>query len=1269
MGQKPRKKNRGTPNKADINLDSFLSVLKAARAKDRSSDGGFQNKYQKQLEQTRNLISQYKRCDVAIALNVSELWPGNSGSPVKHIFTWGLLLGSKEDAPSALPIESYADFKLFVEKLYACWPEFAMLEDFLPESDWGQIKAKLGNKYVPIFYGCSVERIPDFIESFRITYAHIPQALAHMNLAIALQSSIITAIPDLLGKLSDDAKAGHVETPPEEFWVKCKEALLKVDFDIEPWRNLAGNALAVNFGGFDAPISWDKFGGAVMQGMALPYLALKTEDSWLPISVRNAPSVVIDHWGNKSGIEVTDKTHRRLAFFIAERFKSAILGPLKIQVGEKWIEDLPISSLISTNSGVQLICACDHESVSKLSKVASFIFDQVRSGAPIKFRLVNGPILISSSENDVSPRAEELKIIIAVTEGGTAIGMIDIPKKPTRLLPLTDILTIFDSLDDLSELDKFWAFVDADRNKLNPMSSGAADMFATFRDTHGVLVDGAVSPTLITLDPHWGTTWRFDALTKFWSMAPSYFPDGSQGWRLDLETAGVVGLYSRHHDAHAYSTEIGSCTAQTFMTLKSGRDAENSTLLDLFCQLIADCTSRCRELVSDIRLFQQPYILFYCMVDENDYVVGQEELQSVEDFKNVVTDVGVSKNAKDIFNIHVNTRAVLAGLNSAKDGSFEVRCLIEVLDACHREIGLELPEGFTERFIGIAAEQARYHLKVVYQRVDVPIYIKPVIPTPGDYKLARKQLAKEIMALGLEPGKYELADAKEKIDKASASFRKYLESRLAIFDKSQLVRVLIEQHDGLLATERNRIERAKMSLAHAVEYDRHAAIEAACKDYADVARHYRYLLEKTVSSSITGNAEVTDETIRELGALVNWYMVLTGASDVLHNGIDVGGIEIDRSFIPDVYYSGNHDERNSEFIRHSSNFRLGIGVKHDDAVEGASKDLLSDERMKVVFLEDTGFELESLLVVLMVLAQPVRNSLSKEPSLSYFSTAGKLVQVLTENIEGLELAEAVNIIDFLTLSESGILQLVEREIIEVEVPYWEHSKRTHRYAIRPLIRDGEVLRWGAETASRALNIWTATVRDGYLPADFRWRNVDPLIREIKADIERRLEYRTEEIFLRHTPYVIRGIDFYKRFPKESFDDVGDFDVFAYWPEANLVMIVECKYNKPPYTIKDGRRLRDTIFGRTEDDRRGQLIKMLRRREFLGKNRSQLLQLLNWQLSDSIENNNIELYVCRDLFFCMFNPPYPVPINFVRIDELDTWISQFINGTHDGASKV
>jgi hypothetical protein len=113
------------------------------------------------------------------------------------MFAWSVLLDLPDDCEDGRTIASYADFKLFLEALYEAWPAFQMLEDYSPEADWGQTKIRLGRDFVPIFYGGCIERMPDFIEAFRITYAHIPEALAHMNLVIALQAGIIEAMPGL----------------------------------------------------------------------------------------------------------------------------------------------------------------------------------------------------------------------------------------------------------------------------------------------------------------------------------------------------------------------------------------------------------------------------------------------------------------------------------------------------------------------------------------------------------------------------------------------------------------------------------------------------------------------------------------------------------------------------------------------------------------------------------------------------------------------------------------------------------------------------------------------------------------------------------------------------------------------------------------------------------------------------------------------------------------------------------------------------------------
>jgi len=1239
-----------------MSADQGLLLRKIREYEGRSAyEAELAKAFHERLEATRGLIGKYKRLDAAIALSVSELWPANAGSPIKHIFAWGVLLNLPDDDQGTMPIAGYTDFKAFAETLYETWPEFPMLEDFSPEADWGQTKVRLGRAFVPMFYGSCIERTPDFVEAFRITYAHNPAALAHMDLAVALQARIIESMPDLGAAPAEESERAHVEVPPEDFWLACRSTLLQVAADTADWRDKAGGALVTRFGSFKAPLTWSAFGDAAMQGAALPFLAVERDGTWLPMSVRNAPGVVIDHWANKETAGVSVHTHRRLARFVSERFRGTVMGPLTLFVGDAACEDLPISFIISADSRVYLICACDHTSNERLSNAAKSIYAKMRGGASIHFLFADGRGLILSKDGTTGPSADELRIVIVVTQAGTAFGSLGVPARPARLLPLADFITIFDSLSDLDELERYWKFVDSQRGSLSPFSTGPADLYASFRDTHGVLVEGAISPNFIGLDPHWGTSWRFKALTDFWSLAPSVFPDGSAGWRLTHGTEGVVDLQSRRHKAFAYSTLVGTCTVQTLVEISEGLRIEDARMLDLFAQLVADCTYRCREMMFDIPLFRQPHVLFICELSPSTSVDSDGAPQPIEAFTRAVTSANKGAVHPGVLHLLVDARAVLAGLNAAKDRSFEVRCLLETLENSHAVYGLGLPAGLGERLSRSASEPARYHLKVVDRNVDVPDHVEPVIPAPADYKLARKHLATEIMALGLAPGRYELSDAKGRIDAASARLRLHIENRLAELDRHQLLRAFIERHDALLITERTKIQRARVSLVHDVDYDRVDAVEQARKEFGSVARHYRYLLEKTVSSLATGDGDVTDDALRELVGLVDWYMVLTGASDVLHNGIDVGGIVIDDSFIPEVFYSTGSDDRNAEFAREYAKSQLGLGANSKDAVEGASEDLLSSEKLKNAFAADLGFDLQSLITVLAVLSQAQRHGFGDELTLSYAAAPSRVVQVLCDSIEGLDLAEAERIVAFITLAETGVRRLAGRDVDEADVPYWEHRKRIHRYAIRPLVVDGPNLRWGAEATSRSMYNWMSAVRDGYLPADFDWPHVEQVIREVKQDIESRLELRTEEIFRRHTPFVHRGIDFFKRFRGEGFEDVGDFDVFAYWPDANLLVTVECKYNQPPYTVKDGRRLRDRIFGKAENDKAGQFSRILRRRQFLDKNRLRMLALLNWPESEAKPFRYVELYVSRDVYYWMVHPPYPVPTKFVRVDVLDTWI--------------
>lgn len=385
-------------------------------------------------------------------------------------------------------------------------------------------------------------------------------------------------------------------------------------------------------------------------------------------------------------------------------------------------------------------------------------------------------------------------------------------------------------------------------------------------------------------------------------------------------------------------------------------------------------------------------------------------------------------------------------------------------------------------------------------------------------------------------------------------------------------------------------------------------------------------------------------------------MVLADASDVLHNQVDVSGVYIDDQFVPEVFYSDTWQKREEEYAHELAKIRLGEDIKNADAVEGAAAELLVREELQKAFRADVGFELQKLLQALTVFTQPVRFGLADDLALFYLEEPDHLAHAIVRGFEGITLGEAAAIVSFLTLSEHDIRRLPGKVIDESDVPLWEHSKRLHRYAIRPLVPVGKHVVWGAESTSRCQLIWLSAVRDGVLPADFRWPNVQTVVKSIKKFIEGALEDRAVEIVKRHTPHVEGGVDFFRRFRKEGFADVGDYDVFAYWPATNTVLYAECKYNQTAHSIKDSRRLRDQMFGVSDMDRNGQYSRIQGRREFLAKNREKMLDLLKWPKPAEVPPRDVEVYISRELHYWMVHTPYEVPTKFIRVDALDAWVS-------------
>ncbi|MDC8012807.1 hypothetical protein [Tahibacter soli] len=562
-------------------------------------------------------------------------------------------------------------------------------------------------------------------------------------------------------------------------------------------------------------------------------------------------------------------------------------------------------------------------------------------------------------------------------------------------------------------------------------------------------------------------------------------------------------------------------------------------------------------------------------------------------------------------------------------------------------MGASLDEQVLRDLATTADRTPRFTLSQKERTVDVPDHPDPISPDPEHFKLARRDLAMEFRAEGIAPGRYELKQAKAVIDKIRDRYRAIVHEHIRKFDQQALIRLAVEQFDHLVADYDRETMRLQMSRSHEVDFDRTEQLAKAHEEFIRATRNVRYLLEFGYSRGVSGGRGPLVEDWQGMLAQVDWLLVLYGASDTLHNELEVGGVDVDSDFIPEVFYEGDDDQ---SYQQEAANELL---ERSDTEDRVTAMDDAESQRLSAAFLNSVGFSLSTLLPVLTVLGRWVSAHQGAFPLAWYYKAPkADVLAVLVAHLPQVPPAEVEAAVDFLTLDANRVCVLAGRDREEGDVPVWEHRKRVHRYAIRPLLRVGQdKLVWGAAAAHRAFGIWNGTFSDGYPPADFGYPEIEAVAASIKKRIEDDLELRAVEVFGRHFTYFGHGIDFARRFPQEDFDDVGDFDVLAYRPESNQWFMVECKYNKPPFCIKDTRRLREEVFGRTPES--GQLAKIARRHAFLDKHGPRILELLNWPAAAPVECRIEDLYVCPRIYPFMRRPPRPVPTQFVRLGKLDS----------------
>ncbi|MRT58395.1 hypothetical protein GJV11_19990 [Enterobacteriaceae bacterium RIT693] len=1236
-----------------------LKKKKSNKSKNKLPNRGIRN-YKDIMPQIKekltSVYTEYNFTELFLALSISELWLPNISSPVKHTIAFNTLLSMDVNTfNNHKELKTYQQAKDFFSIVYNILPDMPQMEDFIPEQDWGQIKIPWGDNIYKIFYGSSVERLYDYIKAFEIRYAKYPIILKQMENVLILQDKFLSSINPVDTLSEQEFSPGHVEIPPETFWKTCQQALTDASYAFEEIIIQTENIFIKKPGEFKSINSDSELSNIIMEGVALPAIGVNIDNRVYPLSFRNMPNVIIEHYASqKMDIDCSDA----ISNFISQRFESIIEEPFLL-LSEKNVLPYRFSGLLQGNDKFYLFVLFDTDLTSKLENIEEDIFELFNQGEWALSPISSSQLLGIRNGSGKQLSIDDIEFIFINSNLTTAMHFFEPPqlKYSYHILFLTEFIALFDSIDNLNELSLFFSYLDQNKSKINPFLISAIDKFASFKGTHSVLEDGAINFNMITLDPHWGSNWRYEELEKYWSQSPSNFPDVNVKWNISNSYQGNISLISKSHFYVSWSTTINNCTIHFCADCKPllNEDHLNGQLLTLFLECACDALSQRKDILKNISTQNIDRITVHCAADKK-YLVDSNSDITENFYPELFTHISLinKDNSAANIKIHINLPLMQYRLNNPQNASFQADICIALLQSLSQMLHIGFSEDIRQQIVNTGNRPARMAISSE-ERIFDTLEIKPNIPEAKHFKLARKTLANLIKESGVQEGNYELQTAKDIINPLADFFREKIHATILSMNREHLLQFVIENYDAYVAEDHRKKRNIILSLQHEVNYNRTEKLAKQSSEFNCMSANYRYLLECTLSLNSKSETIPATDDILQLLADIDWLIVLYNASDILHNDIDVGGLNIDNFYIPQVFFSEDREIKDNKFSEEQAGYKLGYSLNDTDAVES---DIINEklDALDRAFQQDLGFNYSSLLAVFSILFQWARFN-QIELNVSYQATKADIVTTLLNSNTNLVNEEVEKIIDFLILNPNKIRKLLGVDSEYFDVPISDHNKRDHRYNIRPLIEtSNNNIIWGAAAAYRAGTIWITHIANGYLPAEFEWIHIAHEVGKIKESIEKQLEITTFNIVKRFATQIEPGIDFKKRFPKKKYPDVGDFDTLAYFSDSNTWLNIECKYNQPYYCIKDMRRLREKIFGRS--DKRGQIGKIEKRINFLAENHNDIRTLLNWnEPVDDHDVKFINLYISRQIYWWLRYPPYETNINFVQVDALEAWLQE------------
>lgn len=1242
-------------------------------------------------EKIKQIVTSYSFEDLARSFFVLNLWLPNISSHTKSQYIYAVLESVIDKLQPENKIHTYQDFKNFIDKLLPLIPNFMMMEDFLPENDWGEIKYFVNDKSLKIFYGGDLENPYDFIYAFEIAHKGFinfyqkklsRSPMDELEFCLSIQDKIINEIDKSTQDFSDIELAAF-NLPSEAFWKKSSDFLDSFDPDSLYGKELVDEYTKDIDKSVPVPVSdMGTFQQAVHDGTNFPYFFYRKSGKVFPVLPRKHFAVLFDKWGmvfkdlyeeiksevkgyeTVMGLELFSFMNQRAEKNDVFAFVSAIKDDMKPH------KTIFTSAFRSKNKIVLVHVIPPPTPETRQQDVLDALVPELKeayglfSKPPTRLGLRAESQIVQFESTKKHSAGLEPLIVTVVPHITTDFGIMGHPRDLVgETIGLDSFLAIFDELEDLDEFADFFDYVNSMRDSGASMLSTLLDTFGSFKDSHSVLIEGASNPDMIWLDPHWGSSFRYKSLSEFWKAFPEEnFFGNPRSWTINKKALekGSVMLKSKTFFGYTYCLTLG----ENHIFINSPVDSltfEQGKIADSLMHSLEDSLTLYKDVLKDLPFASEKekiHILFFPrslvekpgMFNHIKHLIPPEGSLWVMDTTRLKSrDYGIR--------VVFDDDQVITSLKDAKDRSLQISLLQAVLSEINSVFGSD-DGSINTKLETEKAQKNRFRMFSYEKKVSFPELSKYVIAQTRELKLADKKIAEIGKENGIAPGKYEEKEAKEKLNILKEGLLAYLNKRVSDLNFKTALPIIISNIDSLTNEHERDEAQTENSMDQEVDYQREEFSGKSKQSFIHNHKNYRYLVEKLVQLQPTGSKDLTDTELAEIFALVDRMLLLYAVSDFLHYGIHPAKIEITHDFLVNVNYGSDIDAQIKAGAEEQAKIRLGIIGNSGDTVSIPDEVQKYIEELDQAFKTDLGFSLRDVMDVHRVLMLWAVHSEKDTESTFYKATPDEIIAVCVEKMEGVDVTTLQPILDFLTLDPSKILLVEGRAEVQPDIPVWEHRKKTMRYSIRPLVKIEGYYYWGSHSVERSGRLWGGITGTSKLPTDINAPTVTNVLQKGHDSVTDRLQEKIEEIAKRYTPDVQTEV--FPHMQGMIAEDIGDIDVFALLREKNIILNIESKIIDQGYCNKDLKRIAEKIFGRTTSGgsfEEGYLHMVLKREEFLKEKGKELAEKYWGALSE--QPKVVSIFVTQSSYWWTKYPIIESDVHFVELVLLDDFIKNLL----------